>query len=298
MRPVRIALTTGDPAGIGPELVARLLADLTQGLSPATLGSGALPESRERDSRFIRQSPDHLGTPAAGPQPDIAVVTTVSELQAGIERSGLAVDAAQLLAAPNVKLIEHDGAECAVVGEASAAGGAWALRGLELALAECKAGRADAVVFGPLNKSSLHLAGMSEPDELRWLEKACGSSAPVSEVNVGAAFWTARVTSHVAFRAVADLITPEKVADACRLLAGLLRADGNPNPQIGVCALNPHAGESGRFGDEEQRRIAPGIELARSQGVSVRGPYPADAIFRLGYDGEFDGIVTMYHDQG
>lgn len=258
--PARVAITTGDPAGIGPELVARLLSEV-------------------------------------GPRAGILLVSSPAELAAGLRRAGLDLTPRDLLG-QGVDLLEVGDDPVAVTGEPSAAGGAWSLRALELALDACRDGEADAIVFGPLNKTSLHLAGMAEPDELRWLEGTMGAAGPVSEVNVNSVFWTSRVTSHVPLRDVADLITPEKVADCCVLLDGLLRADGRATPRIAVCALNPHAGEAGRFGDEESTRIAPGIELARGRGVDASGPYPADTVFRRGFDGTFDGIVTMYHDQG
>jgi 4-hydroxythreonine-4-phosphate dehydrogenase len=139
---------------------------------------------------------------------------------------------------------------------------------------------------------------MREPDEMRWFETRVGTAASVSEVNVSTTFWTSRVTSHVALRDVADLITPESVRDAVLLLHDLLRASGIERPRIAVCALNPHAGENGLFGDEEITAIAPGVAQAAESGAQVTGPLPCDTLFRRGFDGTFDGIVTMYHDQG
>ncbi|MGC4152171.1 MAG: 4-hydroxythreonine-4-phosphate dehydrogenase PdxA [Propionicimonas sp.] len=258
-----IALTAGDPAGIGPELMVRLALEL-----------------------------------ADDPDAQMLLVSSLTEIAIGCERAGVDSDATELLRQGNLRLLEVDAPAVAAVGEPSAEGGTWSLRALEQALDATQEGRAHGIVFGPLNKTSLHLAGMTEPDEMRWFEHRIGSAASVSEVNIGSAFWTSRVTSHVPFREVADQISATAVADACVLLDGLLRADGRAHPRIAVAALNPHAGENGRFGNEETAAIAPGIALARDLGVDASGPHPADTVFRLGFDGLFDGIVTMYHDQG
>lgn len=255
-----IALTAGDPCGVGPELLVRLVAEL-------------------------RDEPD---------QP-VVLVSSPEELRRGIEHSGAGIGVADLLA-PHVELLDLGGPVPG--GTVGAEAGRRALAGLELALSLCATGEAAGLVFGPLNKASLHLAGMDEPDEMRWFEHRVGSAASVSEVNVNEWFWTSRVTSHVALRQVPDLVTPESVEAATLLLHGLLAAAGRAEPRLAVCALNPHAGEQGLFGDEEVRAIAPGVAAARARGVDVTGPHPCDTLFMRGFDGSYDGIVTMYHDQG
>ena len=256
-----IALTAGDPAGVGPELLVRLVAEL-------------------RDE-------------AAEP---VVLVSSPEELRRGLEHSGLDIDLAGLLAPTHIELVDLDGA--VPDGTVSAEAGRRALAGLELALSLVTAGQVAAFVFGPLNKRSLHLAGMREPDEMRWFERQLGGAASASEVNVNEWFWTSRVTSHVAMRDVPDLITAESVEAATVLLHDLLTAAGRPEPRLAVCALNPHAGEQGLFGDEEERAIAPGVAAASARGVQVTGPHPCDTLFLRGFDGTYDGIVTMYHDQG
>jgi 4-hydroxythreonine-4-phosphate dehydrogenase len=256
-----LALTAGDPCGVGPELLVRLLSEL-------------------------RDEPD---------QP-VVVVSSREELDRGIWHSGLATTVDDLLAPRHVDLLELD-LELPE-GSLGADAGRWALEGLERALALNENGVVAGLVFGPLNKTSLHLAGMTEPDEMRWFENRVGGGNSVSEVNVNELFWTSRVTSHVALRDVADLVTTEAVTAATVLLHELLIASGRPAPRIAVCALNPHAGENGLFGDEEARAIGPGVEEARSKGVDAAGPFPCDTLFRRGFDGTYDGIVTMYHDQG
>lgn len=157
-------------------------------------------------------------------------------------------------------------------------------------------GDVDAIVFMPLNKTSLHMAGMEEEDELRWFAKELGHTGPTSELNILDGLWTARVTSHIGIKDVASSVTAETVEAAIQLLDGVLRDFGIAEPRLGVAALNPHAGENGLFGREEIEAIRPGIEAARDAGINVMGPFPSDTIF-LARD-RFDGIVTQYHDQG
>lgn len=258
-----IAVTAGDPAGVGPELLVRLLAELR-----------ALPDE------------------------PVVIVSSREELWRGLDRSGIDVGLDQLLATPHFTLADLDSTLPSGAGDVSAEAGRWALAALERSLELYASGEVAGIQFGPLNKTSLHQAGMTEPDEMRWFEGQVGGDRTVSEVNVSTTFWTARVTSHVALREVADLVTPASVRDTTALLHNLLVASGLNAPRIAVCALNPHAGENGLFGDEEITAIAPGVELARDRGVDASGPFPCDTLFRRGFDGTFDGIITMYHDQG
>jgi len=258
-----VALTAGDPAGIGPELMVGLL--------------------------------DELRHSSADP---VVVISSRAELAAGVRRSGIDVTVDDLLEADHVRLVEPDADLPAAVGEVGPEQGRWALAALERSLELHAAGAVGGLVFAPLNKTSLHMAGMSEPDEMRWFESRLDGLHTASEINVTTTFWTARVTSHVALRDVAALITPQRVVETIKLLNGLLAASAVDEPRIAVCALNPHAGENGLFGDEEITAIAPGVERARAEGIDVSGPFPCDTLFRRGFDGSFDGIVTMYHDQG
>lgn len=258
-----IAITTGDPAGVGPELIVRLLAEL-------------------------RAS---TGDP-------VVVVSSLDELASGVSRSGLDITLDELLDPTRVRVETPDATWPGTVGEVDAASGRWALACLERSLELHAAGEVGGLMFGPLNKTSLHEAGMTEPDEMRWFENRLAGSHTASEVNVSTTFWTSRVTSHVALRDVADLVTAERVRETIALLHDLLVASGIAAPRLAVCALNPHAGEHGLFGDEEITQIRPGVELAVAQGMDASGPFPCDTLFRRGFDGSFDGIVTMYHDQG
>jgi Pyridoxal phosphate biosynthetic protein PdxA len=115
---------------------------------------------------------------------------------------------------------------------------------------------------------------------------------------IGLLLATTRVTSHVPLRAVADLITEDRVLDAIRLAHETLRAGGNPRPRIGVAGLNPHAGDGGIFGREEIEVIGPAVARARAQQIAADGPYPSDTVFLRARDRAFDAVVTTYHDQG
>lgn len=257
---VRIALSVGDPAGIGPEIIARLLAQ---------------PGIEQRAHIILIGNRDALarGARAAGVEPPAP--------RAGLE------------------IVDWPGADATFEpGVVDTRNGGFMLDSLRLAVDYATSGRADAICFGPLNKGALRLGGMREEDEMRWFARLLDHTGPCGEFNVLDALWTARVTSHIALKDVSAHLSREAVADAIGMLAGALRASGCEAPRIGVCGLNPHNGDNGNYGSEERDVIAPGIALAASRGVPASGPYPADTIFLRARDGQFDGIVTMYHDQG
>lgn len=254
----RIALTVGDPAGVGPELVARLLAD---------------PDTWQQAEVVVVAGPDELAR--GGEQAGLP----------GVERVATVVDPGRAGPLPTV-------------GRVGAEAGVWALQGLRCALDLAGRGEVDGICFAPLNKTSLHLAGMTEEDELRWFANTLAHTGRTSEFNVLDRLWTARVTSHVALAEVPKLITADAVAETVALLADALRGSGLQRPRIAVAALNPHAGENGHFGREEIDVIRPGVEKAAAAGTDVTGPFPSDTIFLKARAGELDGVVTMYHDQG
>jgi 4-hydroxythreonine-4-phosphate dehydrogenase len=199
-------------------------------------------------------------------------------------------------------LLDHGGLEPGAVehGSASAASGRYCLDTLSTALDLTQRGLADALVFAPLNKHALHLAGMQTSDELHWFAQWLGHHGPVCEFNVLDGLWTSRVTSHIALKEVPALITREGVLQAIGLIDAALLRSGHTAPRIAVCGLNPHNGDNGSFGREEIDIIEPAVRQARSRGLDVRGPFAADTIFLKvqGARREYDAIVTMYHDQG
>lgn len=248
MKPA-IALFTGDPAGIGPELVAKLLAE------PATLEAATV--------RLIAQR--------AGPP-----------MPAG------------------AALVEWPGLDAPAFPSATAGpdNGRFMLEGLRAGVELVRSGEADALCFAPLNKAALRAGGMAQPDELHWFAEALGWTGPCIEFNVLEDLWTSRITSHVPLKDVSSMLTVEAIAEGVGLLYRGLQRAGKANPRVAVCGFNPHNGDGGNFGREEIDVIEPGVKLAAARGWPADGPFPADTIFVRARGGAYDGIVTMYHDQG
>ena len=271
MKP-NIALVIGDPAGVGPELVAKLLADGT---------------AAQQASIFV------IGNRAS---------LVEAEQATGVALNLITVEQSEIgtrdFAAP--MLLAWDGIETPVFarGRAEAANGKFMIDMLTLGAQLTQARKTDALCFAPLNKGALRAGGMQQQDELRWFEDLLGCHTYTGELNVLDTLWTSRVTSHVALKDVSALLTPEGVADAANLITESLKASGKAAPRVAVCGLNPHNGDNGNYGSEEVDIIAPGVALARSRGIAVDGPFPSDTIFVRAKKGHYDGIVTMYHDQG
>jgi len=184
------------------------------------------------------------------------------------------------------------------IGRVNESAGKSVLSSLRYALKLARAGEIDGILYAPLNKASMHLAGLQHPDELRFFADELGWAGPVGEHNVLGGLWTARVTSHVPLAEVAGLLTRERVLQAIRLLHGSLRKANVETPRIAVAALNPHGGDEGLFGTEETTIIRPAVEDAHREGITAFGPYPADTLFVRLLRDRFDGVVSMYHDQG
>ena len=271
MKP-NVALVIGDPAGVGPELVVRLLAD---------------GQAAQQANLFV------IGNRASIADAETVVgsslnLVTVEQSEIGTRDYGQAV------------LIEWPGLDQPAFtrSKAEAGNGKFMLDMLTLGAQLTRDGKTDALCFAPLNKGALRAGGMHQADELRWFEDLLGCHTYTGELNVLDTLWTSRVTSHVALKDVSALLTKEGVADAANLITESLKASGKTAPRIAVCGLNPHNGDNGNYGTEEIDIIEPGVALARSRGIKVDGPFPADSIFVRAKNGHYDGIVTMYHDQG
>jgi 4-hydroxythreonine-4-phosphate dehydrogenase len=267
-----IALFAGDPAGVGPELIARLLGDG----SAASSANIVLIGSREVLVDGMRIGGCRYEFDEGDPVRDRDFAHPLLAKWPGLEERGFERSAA------------------------TERGGRHMLAGLTFALDMHRAGLVDALCFAPLNKAGLRAGGMDHPDELHWFAEVLGFKGTCVELNVLDGLWTSRVTSHVALNEVSGLITAEKVAEMVELIHGSLKAAGIAAPRVAVCGLNPHNGDNGAYGREEILKIAPGVELARSRGFAADGPYPADTIFvrATRKAGGYDGVVTMYHDQG
>ncbi len=194
--------------------------------------------------------------------------------------------------------LELGGDQAITPGIATKAGGRAALTALEAATQAALRGEVDGIVFAPLNKHALRLAGMTQEDELRLLQERFNVRGFVSEFNITGPLWTSRVTSHVPLRDVADAISVEGVVEAVEIVHRYLLAAGRVSPRIAVTGLNPHAGDGGSIGREEIDVITPAITRVRELGIDAVGPMPSDTVFLAAKRGDYDAVVTMYHDQG
>jgi 4-hydroxythreonine-4-phosphate dehydrogenase len=266
-----LALAIGDPAGVGPELAAKVLADPDVRAAADLIVVG--------DRRVLWR-----GAEVAGVKLDIEVCHSAEELQ---DRQGtVLIDLA------------HLDPDTITVGTASKEGGEFALKNFRTCIQLAAAGRAGAVCFTPFNKAAMRMAHPPYDDEIGYGAEVLGTSAPASEFNILENLWNARVTSHVPLSDVASLITKEAVLKGIRLTDASLRDAGMAKPRIAVAGLNPHAGDGGNFGREEIDTIAPAIEEAKREGINADGPFPPDTVFVRATKGAFDAVLTMYHDQG
>lgn len=184
------------------------------------------------------------------------------------------------------------------IGKVSLAAGRFAEANFRRAVAFAAEGHAEAVTFSPFNKSAMRLAFPRYDDEVVYLAEQFGFRGAASEFNILPNLWNARVSSHVPLSRVASLVTPEAVMKSLRLADQAMRDAGIENPRIAVAGLNPHAGDGGNCGREEIDILDPTIRAARASGIECTGPLPADTVFVRANKGEFDAVLTMYHDQG
>jgi 4-hydroxythreonine-4-phosphate dehydrogenase len=270
-RPV-IAFAMGDPAGVSPELTAKLI---------------ALAESRAASRLVIFGDRRILaaGAAVAGVSPDVEFVAPDGTPGREGERP-VFVDLGNL---------DPDDVTPAT---ATLAGGRFATENFRRALLLAKSGAADAVLFTPFNKKAMRFAYPAYDDEIRFVNDVLGLAEPASEFNVLGGLWNARVTSHIPLSAVAASLSEEAILHALVLTDSALRAAKFPAPRIAVAGLNPHAGDGGSFGREEIDMIAPAIARAAAMGIGAAGPFPADSVFLRARSGAFDAVLTMYHDQG
>lgn len=272
-RAARLGLTLGDPSGIGPELIARIVAhgDRYPNTQLVIIG----------DKRLLK-----VGFEIAGEPPvEIPVVT---DLNGDLDEK-----------APFV-LLEHPtcGPGDFTIGEVSKVAGKASFDTLVYTLGLSRAGQLDGFVFGPLNKEAMHLGGNPHKSELEFFQKEFQQEDVENELNYLEGLWTARVTSHVGLSEVCPLITKRNVLKTLRFMDSVLRDYGHEQPSIAVAALNPHAGEHGLFGREEMDQIEPAVLAAQREGINACGPFPADTVFLRVRRECHHGLVSMYHDQG
>lgn len=183
------------------------------------------------------------------------------------------------------------------VGEVCASAGKASGDMLMTALDLCKEGKLEGFVFAPLNKAALKAGGYELESENKLFGQYFGVES-TCEVNILDNLWTSRVTSHIPIKDIHQHLTTDSVLRGIHLLNDNLKLAGVENPRLGIAALNPHGGEGGTCGREEIEVIIPAMEKATEEGLIVKGPYPADILFIKAFGDDFDGVVTMYHDQG
>jgi 4-hydroxythreonine-4-phosphate dehydrogenase len=160
-----------------------------------------------------------------------------------------------------------------------------------------KAGEVSAIVSTPFNKEAFHMAGITAMDDMAYFQQCFGGPEETYMVGEVAGLWVTTVTFHVPFRAIADLITVEAVLEKIRGLHQVMQAAKVTPLRIGVAGLNVHSGEGGMFGQEEIDIIGPAIRKAKAEGYAVTGPVPPDSLFSNALEGDYAGLVCMYHDQ-
>ncbi len=267
-----IAVTLGDPGGIGAEVIVKALAD----------------NELRRSARFVVFGLHEIMSYAADQAEVMPYWFRIPHDELGAVESGVVVadfDEYALFS----PLIKRPTAES---GHAS-------MRFLNEALAVVRAGKFDALVTGPINKTSWHMAGYKFPGHTEKLCQACKAKR-VTMMFAAGKLRVALASTHEALFELQNTFTIGKVFQPIDLLAEALRDwFGIEAPRIAVAGLNPHAGEGGQFGDEESRIIEPAMVMARELGIDVRGPFPADTLFSQAiHTNKYDGIVAMYHDQG
>jgi 4-hydroxythreonine-4-phosphate dehydrogenase len=261
--PARIAISLGDPSGIGPEVTAAALRALRGEVSPLVFGDPALLSRGFRSLRLPVVEP-------GAPLPRGGAFVAVTRLPARSLRPGRPVDA----------------------------GGAAQLAYLEAAFAAVASGQAAALCTAPVSKAQVALALPGFVGHTEWLEARCGVSRSVMML-AGERLKVTLVTNHLPLTQVRRALTPSLVAETIAITFRSLRADlGVAAPRLALAAWNPHAGESGTVGDEEARLLVPALRLARRAGTPAAGPFPADSVFFRAALGEFDAVVALYHDQG
>ncbi|WP_300974213.1 4-hydroxythreonine-4-phosphate dehydrogenase PdxA [Sphingomonas sp. LHG3406-1] len=262
-----LAVSLGDPAGIGPEVVAKSWDNRRALQLPPFVAVG--------DPRSLTGVWD-------GP---IAIVSNPREAE-DVFPHGL-----PLLAVP--------AAEAGIAGQPTVAGAHCSLDSLELAVGLARSGSCSAVVTGPVSKHQLYAIGFTHPGQTEFVAERCGvSSNNVAMMLAGPTLRTVPLTTHLPLREVADLLSTALIEARARVtLRGLQRNFGIAEPRLAVAGFNPHAGEGGSLGREEIDIIIPAIEALRAEGWDVVGPLPADTMFHTAARGRFDAALCMYHDQ-
>jgi 4-hydroxythreonine-4-phosphate dehydrogenase len=270
--PARVAITLGDPNGVGPEVVLKSLDDpeLMPAMTPVLVGSAHVLRVHadtlgysDLDIHVVDEVPDHV------PSGHVAVIDVASGEPPPVTFGAITPD-----------------------------GGRLAMRAVETAVDLCTGGRVDAMVTAPISKDAIRQAGYDVPGHTEFIAARTGSTK-TTMMMVAGGLRVGLVTGHVPISQVAEGITEEAILEKLRVIDASLDHDfGIANPKIGVLGLNPHAGDGGVLGNEEEQVIAPALETARREDIAVEGPLPADGFFATQLDEGYDAVLAMYHDQG
>ena len=253
-----IGITMGDPAGVGPEIILKAVADMSPEDRAATRVFGNLAT--------LQAVAALVGSPVV-PGTDVAV-------------TDLPIDGAPL-----------------PMGQPDPRAGDAAFRFIEAAVRAAEAGEIGCIVTAPINKATLNAAGHHYDGHTGMLAALTGQKGAFMLL-ASERLKVIHTSTHVSLQDAIRRTTPERIRDTVRAGHDHLRRIGYDAPRIAVSGLNPHCGEGGLFGDEDDRLIAPGIALARAEGIDVHGPISADTLFHRAYGGAFDLVVANYHDQG
>ncbi|MHB1605192.1 MAG: 4-hydroxythreonine-4-phosphate dehydrogenase PdxA [Leptospirales bacterium] len=267
-----LAITMGDPAGIGPEIIVK----------------GWMEHEIRNIRKIAIGDPDLFRRLAQKYAPELIVQEISSPDQSQTRDPSIL----------GVLPPQHDDPLDEVTpGTSQVMAGRWSYycvkTGVDLAMARKVSG----IVTAPLNKKVLHAAGFNYPGHTELIAHLTGAQQ-VGMMLIGGPLRVILVTTHIPFREIAQKITKERVLETIQLAAHAMEMLAIPSPKIAVAALNPHAGEASLFGDEENRFIFPAVLEARSEGIDVDGPLPADTLYAKAAQGRYDVVVSQYHDQG
>lgn len=267
-RPVTLAISIGDPRGIGPEVILKAAAGRAlPGARLVIVGGAAV--LRATAANLQLPCPASVDDPVDMPDETAVVLDTGTFPATALEPR-----------------------------KPDSACGRASLQYVECAVNLVREGTADAIVTGPINKAAIGAAGSPYPGHTEMLAHLAGGGTPVM-LMVCPGLRVALVTTHLRLLDVAGSITADSIVRIGRVLYGdLRRYFGIQDPQIAVCGVNPHCGDDARFGDEETRIIAPALRRLESEGVHLTGPLPADTVFCQAIEGRSDAVLAMYHDQG
>ena len=266
-----LGILLGDGAGVGPEIIAKLAAAnfFEEYCHPVFIG----------DIRIFNRALNAVGANVE--------IRTIN-------------DPTEAIWDGKCNIVNRNNLSCeeAPIGELTVACGKANLDMLTYAVELYKAKKIEGFCFGPLNKAGMKEAGCKFESEHHLLAHEFNHTAPFGEINACGELWTTRTTSHIPIKDVSAALSVNSIMRAITLANVSLKNSGIERPRLAIAALNPHCGENGLCGREEIDVIKPAIEEARKQGIDASGPYPSDITFIKAFRGEFDGVVTMYHDQG